>query len=243
MNSRVVTAILVAGVVTSASAQQLRESVLTRLVNVPAIVNVPVRSCDVPGITTYITRHASVPAGVEMIPGCDWSSSRPPVEDRVHLQGMTLQEALERLIKIDPRYDWVENDGVIIVRPLDAWSDDKHFLHKVIDKFELKDANVGAPLGEIVRTLQPDRSNFMSEHNIGSPDLNLSTGPISVVEALDAVVREHGAMYWEVSYCLPERAPDVAMVRLHTHDDRGLATRAVNLRGSDGRWIDRCRRK
>lgn len=245
MNRAIAVAVVLVGVVSRASyAQEPRESVLTRLVNVPVIVNLPVGPCEVPSLTTYLTRHANVPAGVEMIPGsCGWESPRPPIVDRVHLQGMTLEEAMDRMVEIDPRYYWVENQGVIVIRPVEAWADTKHFLHTVIEKFELKDANVGAALDAVLRTFQPNRGNLSSQHFFGATEITVATGPIAVVEALEAVVREHGAMSWQVRYCLPERVPDVAMVEFRTHDDRGIGARAVNLRAPDGKWIDRCRPK
>jgi len=40
--------------------------------------------------------------------------------------GQQSLEAFDRLVSLDPRYRWVESEGVVIFRPLNAWTDPCH---------------------------------------------------------------------------------------------------------------------
>jgi hypothetical protein len=66
---------------------------------------------------------------------------------------------------------------------------------------------------------------------------------ISAIEALDAIARAHGALYWQVTYCLPARQPEIAFLELRTHDDRGISTRVLQRQDADGKLIDPCKRR
>ena len=59
-------------------------------------------------------------------------------------------------------------------------------------------------------------------------------------DALDAIVRAHGAARWQISYCLPEMSADVANAYLQTYEDQGIGGPvAPQRRGADGTVI-RC---
>lgn len=45
---------------------------------------------------------------------------------------------------------------------------------------------------------------------------------LSVLQALDVVVRRHGAMRWEVRYCRAELSRRFASIALYTFDNGGL---------------------
>ena len=46
---------------------------------------------------------------------------------------MTLRAVLEAITAADPRYEWREDDGVVVVRPVAAWADPAHLLHSEVD--------------------------------------------------------------------------------------------------------------
>ena len=226
-----------------AVAQEPAPSVLTRIVNVPAILDVPVGSCSVPSLAAYVTKHLGVPATLEMLPvDCRKERRAPTIDDRIHLQGRTLEDALDALVKVDARYYWVEREGVIVMRPVEAWADKDHFLASMMPHLEFKDASLGAAFNAVMTALDPSRRG-RAEALLGNlpASLTISTGPISVGEALDAIARAHGAMYWMVQYCFPDRTGDVAFIEVRTHDDRGAAA-PLRPMGPDRKWIDRCRR-
>ena len=54
----------------------------------------------------------------------------PPPEVRV----LTLGDALDAAVARDPRYAWQILDGVVVVRPVSAWSDPSHPLVPLIDQ-------------------------------------------------------------------------------------------------------------
>ena len=225
-----------------AIAQEAAPSVLTRVVNVPAILDVPTGSCSVPSLAAYVTKHLGVPATLEMLPiDCGKERRSPAVDDRIHLQGRTLEEALDAMVKADPRYYWIEREGVIVLRPTEAWADKEHFLATMMPRLDLKDASVGAAFDTVTVALDPSRG-ITGELLLGNQPANLtiSIGPISVGEALDAIARAHGAMYWMVR-CFPERSGSVPSIEMRTHDDRGLV-RPIRPNGADRKWVERCRK-
>jgi hypothetical protein len=219
-------ALLIAcGRVTGAQPQPLGE----RVIDLNITLDLPVNPCAVPRIVLTVARALHVPAGAETLPGRCTLDSPALIVERLPLVSMRLKDALDLLVKTDPRYSWMESDGVIIVRPLSAWTNDQHFLNTVIDRYELKDDNIGAALDAILARFKPP-GHAGAEIMAGVGRLTVSLGPISVLEALDAVVRAHGAAHWSVVYCLPEVAPDVAMVNLMTYDKRGIGTSVARNR-------------
>jgi hypothetical protein len=214
---------IAAGLGDSARAQSQPVPIAERIIFRNVTLNLPLGPCDAPNLLIFLAKDVAAPAGAEQLPGsCGYDVERPPITDRIPLVGKRFGEALELLARYDPRYHVIEADGIVVMRPMEAWINDKHFLHATIDKLELTDENIGGALDAVLAPFgsrsSPDRAQSMS----GVGKLTLSIGPITVVEALDAIVRTHGSMRWVVSYCLPEVAPDVAMLFFHTYDDRGL---------------------
>ena len=72
----------------------------------------------------------------------------------VSLAGLTVAEALEELTALDPRYRWIDSDGVIVVRPLEAWADPKNVLNFDSASFTLEDANLDVALSAVASALQ-----------------------------------------------------------------------------------------
>src|SRR5688572_17182724 len=102
------------------------ERIVDQDINFP----IPVDSCQVPGRVMQVARSINQPAGAEFLPAhCEPSKK---FIDQISLRGLTAREALDRLIALDPRYRWFESEGVILVRPLVAWTDPDHFLHRTV---------------------------------------------------------------------------------------------------------------
>ena len=49
------------------------------------------------------------------------------------LRGIKAREALNRLVAADSRYEWREMDGVVVVRPVGAWTECSHFMNRIVD--------------------------------------------------------------------------------------------------------------
>jgi hypothetical protein len=45
---------------------------------------------------------------------------------------LTLGRALNALVAGDPRYAWREQDGMLIIRPVEAWRDATNFLNESV---------------------------------------------------------------------------------------------------------------
>jgi hypothetical protein len=234
--------VVLAGAAQPALAQDdsRREPVLSRVVQSTSFtLKLPVESCTVADLTMFLLKHLEVPGGVEMLPGpC---VRRPvPVAEEIPLLGLTLKEALDLLVKADSRFYWVEADGVVVMRPLEAWNRKDHFLHAPTAGLTLKDANIGA----VMDALFPERGgNRGLRHQTMAADpsqITIDLGVSSIVEALDAVTRVHGRARWHVTYCLPEMQADVATVWLFTYADQGIGVRGA-YPVADGKWLNRCR--
>jgi hypothetical protein len=214
---------------------------LSRTVPIHVTLKLPATACTVGDVVAHVAKLLGVPAGVEYPPEpCKYPPGR--VDKEVPLIGKTFHDVLDLLVKTDPRYYWTETDGVVILRPLAAWTAKNHFLHAAVDPLELKDANIGAAMDAIL----PGPFGHRGGVQIMAADpakITVSTSATSMAEALDAIVRAHGRARWEVKYCLPEMQAEVATVRIVSYDERGLGRRAAFDRGPDGQLIDRCRPK
>jgi hypothetical protein len=208
--------------------------------------------CELPGIVFSIARAAGVPAGVERLPGrCEpvLRGAAPRGErERVFLAGVTVADAMNGLVKLDPRYHWVDADGVIVVRPAAAWADQKHFLNVVFDSFGVADEHMGAALARFRDLVYGGRDREQPigvRSALGSRVFTLDrVGPISASETLDAIVRAHGALSWEVVYCQPLAVPEFATIFLRTNEIQpemiGFSMPGHVVK-KDGKTIDLCR--
>lgn len=226
----------------AAAAQELGVPPLERVFNHTITLKIPVAACTVPDLTAFVAKALDVPAGVEYLPGrCDYKSPRPQPAEEVPLVGRTFHDILDLLVKADPRFYWTESDGVVIMRPMAAWSARDHFLHRSVERLELKEQNMGAALDVL---LPSPHGNSGTGEKLMATDptlLTLTVTARSLVESLEAVVRTHKHARWEVRYCLPEMRAEVATVSIYSYDGRGLGSRAAFERDAEGRVIDRCR--
>jgi hypothetical protein len=199
----------------------------------------------VPGVATRIARAIGEPAGVEFTPGsCVISRSGPPSEF-VSLAGLTARDALDRAVELDPRYRWIEMDGVIVVRPVAAWDDPQHFLHRTGSSFTVDDQPIGGATNILADALGWVHPDFAAPPSGGrTPDalrhFSLALGATSIIGALNAIVRTHGALSWSVAYCRPERREEYASVVFTTFDLGGAGARHPFLLDAGGKRYDPC---
>ena len=137
------------------------------------------------------------------------------------LRGKTVGEALDLLMAVHPAYEWRSVNGVIHVRPQKAFADFNHFLNQPIGPLELSDALPLHATFEVHRVFIPDcvvnhpiytdqRDAFLEtvEPAMRQP-VTLSFNVGTVLDLLDAVIKAHGSLYWNVTYQVPpERLPD-----------------------------------
>ncbi len=135
---------------------------------------------------------------------------------------------MDALVAVDPRYVWREQDGVLIIRPVDAWRDRTHFLNEIVGSIDERQRR---PI-DIVKglyDLKGLRINWSSGGVIGNPtqkesDLDL---PISVtlptstmLGVLNAIAKSHGQLGWLVEYARGPAEFRYSCIRLVTFDGR-----------------------
>jgi len=131
------------------------------------------------------------------------------------LRGKKVSEALDELMAIHKDYEWRSFNGVIHVRPQAAFAQADHFLNQVIAPLELTDALPLHATFEVHRVFVPDcvvnhpiytdqRDAFLAtEHAAMRQPVTLSFSGGTVLDLLDAVIKAHGALYWNVTYQVP----------------------------------------
>ena len=115
---------------------------------------------------------------------------------------------------------------VISFRPVEAWNQADHFLHTTTGALQLVDENMGGAFVAISRTLGVRHVSAPTARTpLAEKRFSVSLGDTSALAALDAVVRVHGQMWWEMRYCKPESLRQYATVFLRTFDKAGLGAR------------------
>ena len=220
---------------------------LDRVIEEDVSIRLPLPDCAVGGIAGRIARIIQEPAGIEYWPGsCRVEPRRPgDVPESVRFTGMAAREALDRLVELDPRYRWSESNGVIVVRPLVAWTDPTHFLHRTGPSFRVSDQHMGGALEAIMTALGPfPRAPSLELRTFTTPQGNhrfsVDLGATSIIEALDAVVRAHGALLWTVTYCLPQARHENATVSFLAYDGSGIGSHGAVLTDAVGKSYSPC---
>jgi hypothetical protein len=139
----------------------------------------------------------------------------------VYLTGKRVGEALNELIAADPRYAWIESDGVIVIRPVAAWANPQHFLHRTIRSFTVVEQHGGVAL-QLWRQAVWEDNMLLGE--FARPRTEEGNRPITVtiaresnaISALQQIVRAHGRLVWEVQYSQPFAECRFAAVTVRT---------------------------
>jgi hypothetical protein len=231
--------------------------VTTKVIDGEVYYYQPLGPCEVPGVVFQIAKIVQVPAGIERMPEvCTFATPMTPAvasppRERAYLTGKTVGEALNELVAADPRYYWVESDAVIVIRPVAAWADQQHFLHRTLPSLRVIDQNLGGALDEWRRAMWGAEARPPADYMRASQPTEGATRLFSVVldrphtaiDALDHIVRAHGALYWEVAYCRPLAIAGHATVWLRTLEHRpygwgvSMKERFVTV---GGKTVDAC---
>jgi hypothetical protein len=65
----------------------------------------------------------------------------------------------------------------------------------------------------------------------------------SILEALNAVVRTYGTLFWSVNYCQPPARHEHALILLTTFDGSGLGSHSAVLTDANGKRFSPCQGK
>jgi len=133
-----------------------------------------------------------VPMGIEFLRPGPGRHSTPP---DIAATGRTLREVLDAMVAVDPRYEWREMNGVIVIRPAAAWNDAQSLLFRVVEPIHLIDVAPNEALQRIAREVgYPHPISGIS----GKP-LSLDLAQGTVLDLANAIARAHGELTWALS--------------------------------------------
>ena len=145
-----------------------------------------------------------VPMGIEFLN----PASHFQVPD-IPATGRTLREVLDAMIAVDPRYEWREMDGVIVIRPVGAWNDPRDMLFRIVEPIHLIDVTPDDAIRRIAREVGYPHPITAFPGKPMSLDLPQGT----VLDLANAIVRAHGELTWAL---VPDPPLDGAAVG-YTH--------------------------
>lgn len=214
-----------------------------------------------------IAGAARVPIGLELVsdrtgesyPPADTGGAAPP-NQVLNIAGLTVGEALTRLVAYDPRYEWFEAGAVINVRPKAAVSDPDNFLNgpiswpagadttldEILNTFvryfsnnpKIPNVTIGRP-SNAARGSRPEAISAAIEAQMAREDAFwkkpialTATGP-RFTDLLNAAILAHGEATWVISYTRPPALSSNSALGFSSFDGFG-ASRGVMTAGRPG---------
>lgn len=175
--------------------------------------------CDGGMAVDQLARKANVLVGFENTPDCGPSprSLNAGATSEI-LTGMSARQALNQLMTFMPMYSWKEMNGVVVVRPKAAWDNPRDLLNRPTSSFEATHERADDVLHTVLRAVTPPA--FIPHEDVPRPDgsinrriaVTFSGG--TMLDALNAVVRAHGGLDWQLGY--PGGKEDRAVITLNT---------------------------
>ena len=173
------------------------------------------RPCDLWRTVEELGRLAGVRVGFENTRACvPGGRERRAYGPSLTLDGLTPRTAFDQIVQARPDFAWREIDGVVVMRPVAAWSDATHVLHRAVAPLALTSIHPHLALHEVLQAAQPSLF-FAHQHaqlsslgrRIDDPSATgLIDVPISVqfaggtlLQALNAVAKPFGGS-WELAY-------------------------------------------
>ena len=163
------------------SAAVLDRIVRTAASDRPLVVNGPRRS------GTWRTRPWFRWASSSSVPG------NPPRSAEIPATGRTLRDVLDAMVAIDPRYEWREMDGVIVIRPTASWNDPQSLFFRLVPGERMHDVSPQEAVERLARQLGHD------DRLVGIPGgklLSIDAPQGTVLDFANTIVRTHGEMIW-----------------------------------------------
>jgi hypothetical protein len=137
-------------------------------------------------------------AGVPLVFEASPADYRDPtiVAQRFDLDGLTVREALDALVAQDPRYQWQQRDGVIVIRPIGVLADAGDALNQRLvglrgERVNLEDVLARATAAVVGRGMSPTLAPATARQEFA---LDAPSG--TVLDLLAAAARAHGRVMW-----------------------------------------------
>lgn len=163
-------------------------------------------------VIAMLARSARVPIGFEEVADVaqpfDGNLAKVPVDERVTLVGLTVGRALDLLVAADPRYAWREQNRVVLLRPVSAWRDGRHFLSTPVDTVHVRNRKAIEVVKELYER-QGVRASWSAGGTVGDPShfehdldrpISLSLEASTFLDVLNATIKAHGGLGWLIEY-------------------------------------------
>ena len=216
---------LTAIVAAAVAAQEPTALIARRLPFGAPVVGVPVTPSSLQRALADIAWAARIPIGYEAPEDEFWQPAPP--SRTINVEGQTVEQVLNAIVALQPRYGWSEDDGVIHLRPKIAVADPNNVLNRPIEMFVLKDTTLQLALREVHFSLRPEsRQGGIIGSGPGPTPLGLRRFTVSVEQTsvqgiLDAIVKAHEASSWSVTYASDSGAARPYRISFHTFDGWG----------------------
>jgi hypothetical protein len=187
-------------------------------------IDLPIDSNRAVSILQRALIGAGVPSGIEQAPlGSDPErASRGQVKESLRFNGRTVRDVLDDFVAFDPRYDWQEEDGRILIRP-QTTRGTEGLLQTRLPDFELRSVPLPEAMVRFAGIALTSEHSFMKVHFRQGEVRSERTVSVrlrhpTVLGALDALSRAAGSLSWTVRYGGHEGTGDLAQVSLVAAD-------------------------
>lgn len=137
---------------------------------------------------------ARAPMGVELLPPAE----RQTDSQGVNVTGLSLREALTGLMALDSRYEWREIDGIIVVRPLLAWTQPDHPLSRQASSVRLERATIVDAANYLHALVEPGMK-YAAERDRGVEVRRISVTVADrtpLLTVLNTIAKSFGELCW-----------------------------------------------
>ena len=151
---------------------------------------------------------------------------------KIPLPGKTVRQALDTIVAMDQRYRWIDVHGVPVVRPWASWVDSKHLLNQVVGAVDWPETNLSKALLDIETLMTGTVSAGPIPGADRAPFFHLRTGPIAIMELLNAAAMAHSRAAWQVRHRCSPNDPRALQLQLMSYDrdnPPGVVTSCRNL--------------
>lgn len=143
----------------------------------------------------------------------------------VDLTGASVRDALNLLVRADPRYVWRELNGVPVVRPINAWTDATNPLNQPVANLAWDNVSAEQALSRVAGLVfrrQVPANALQQSHDGRLLSVHVELG--SVIDVLNEVVRAHGDLMWSVTHGISAENPTGLRVSLKWFDGHAVRT-------------------
>jgi hypothetical protein len=143
-----------------------------------------------------LSKAAAVPMGFEGLP----TPPRQPLS--IAATNRTVRDVLDAVVAADPRYESREHDGVIILRPVEAWNDERSLLNVPVECVSLQDVTANDLFGVLTRMVGVSTMPSQGPGDTVRFSVEIVKDS-TLLSALTGIARAHGTLTWAVQPLTP----------------------------------------